>query len=159
MATTIYVGNLPFESSEVDVETLFAPFGEVQLVRFVIDHSSSNGQCYAFVDMQEEDATEATSMLDGMDFRGQRLVVNIDRHGKRRSRRDSRSDWDESGGRRRRKPQKQSGWEADGEDDEDDDDDKDDDKDDSWRGDEEDISWHSLQGWNDEDDEGDTSVP
>jgi RNA recognition motif-containing protein len=150
MATTIYVGNLPFESSEADVEALFAPFGEVRSIRFVIDHSSSPGQCYAFVSMKEEEAREAASFLDSMDFRGQTLVVNLDRTRERRSKRDHRRDREEARQLKRRKPPRHPSW---ADDDEDEEDSKDDREDDGWWGDEEDTGWYGLRGWRVEDDE------
>ncbi len=150
MGTTIFIGNLPAESSEADVETLFAPFGEVRSVRFVIDHGSGNEQCYAFVDMQEEDAREATRTLNGTNHRGQSLVVNIDPDEKWRSKWECRREHEESESRRRRKPQRYGDSDAD---DEDEDKEKNDRDDDDWWRDEEDTSWYDHRGRRDEEDE------
>jgi RNA recognition motif-containing protein len=141
MATTIYVGNLPFESSEVDIEALFAPFGEVQSVRYVIDHTSSNGQCYAFVEMEEREAREATRMLNGLEFRGQTLVVNLEKN-RRRSKRDRRHDRDAPKGRREGRPRKIEEWEFAEEQEE-----ETELEDDGWWGDEEDTGWHGHRSW------------
>jgi len=76
LSKNIYVGNLPFHTSESDVQELFEPFGEVTNVAMIRDRSTKRFRGFCFVEM-ESGADEAIAALDQQDFNGRPLKVNI----------------------------------------------------------------------------------
>ncbi len=76
MPKNIYVGNLPFTSTESDVHELFSQYGSVDTVRLVTDRDTGRPRGFGFVEMEEEGATKAIEELDGKDFGGRNLRVN-----------------------------------------------------------------------------------
>jgi RNA recognition motif-containing protein len=73
---TIYVGNLPFEASEQDVQDLFGQYGEVAKVSLVNDRETGSPRGFGFVEMSPEQASTAIDALDGADYGGRNLRVN-----------------------------------------------------------------------------------
>ncbi len=76
MPKNIYVGNLPFTSTESDVHELFSQYGSVDTVRLVTDRDTGRPRGFGFVEMEEEGASKAIEELDGKDFGGRNLRVN-----------------------------------------------------------------------------------
>lgn len=76
MSKTIYVGNLPYNSTEEDLRTLFARYGTVESARVMTDKETGRSRGFGFVDMADEDAAEAIQGLDGSSFSGRTLRVN-----------------------------------------------------------------------------------
>ena len=72
----IYVGNLPFTSTEADVERLFTAHGEVISVALPTDRETGRPRGFGFVEMSGEDAPKAIQALNGADFGGRSLNVN-----------------------------------------------------------------------------------
>lgn len=73
----LFVGNLPFSSTEDALRTLFAQFGEVQQVKIMTDRDTGKPRGFGFVEMtQDEDAAKAVAALNGKDFEGRALTVN-----------------------------------------------------------------------------------
>jgi cold-inducible RNA-binding protein len=77
MSNKLYVGNLPFEVSEVDLQELFAAQGEVVSAKVITDRETGRPRGFGFVEMaRAEDAQKAIQGLDGRDFKGRNLKVN-----------------------------------------------------------------------------------
>ncbi|WP_320175193.1 RNA-binding protein [Maridesulfovibrio sp.] len=76
MSKNIYVGNLPWNSSEEDVRAAFEEFGEVISVKLINDRETGRPRGFGFVEMEDEGATQAIENLDGADFGGRNLKVN-----------------------------------------------------------------------------------
>ncbi len=76
MAQRIYIGNLPYEAEESEVEQLFSTYGEVLSVALPTDRETGRARGFGFIEMSTEDASKAISALDGSDFGGRRLNVN-----------------------------------------------------------------------------------
>ncbi len=77
MSKKIYVGNLPFSSTEGDLRTLFARHGDVASVNVIMDRETGRARGFAFVEMEKEDsAREAIRSLDGTELDGRNLRVN-----------------------------------------------------------------------------------
>jgi RNA recognition motif-containing protein len=73
----IYVGNLPYRTSDEDLTTLFAPYGEVESARVITDRETGRSRGFGFVEMaDEEQALAAIEGLNGADFQGRPLTVN-----------------------------------------------------------------------------------
>ena len=62
MGTRLYVGNLPFSSSEDELRTLFAECGNVADVTIVTDRDTGRSKGFAFVEMGSDD--EARAAID-----------------------------------------------------------------------------------------------
>lgn len=75
MSQRIYVGNLPFDSTEQGLENLFAEHGEVEEAVIITDRENGRSRGFGFVQMADG-AEEAISVLDGYDFEGRQLTVN-----------------------------------------------------------------------------------
>jgi cold-inducible RNA-binding protein len=77
MSTKLYVGNLPYETSESDLQTLFESSGQVASVNIVRDRATGQARGFAFVEMSDtEGARKAISELDKHQYGGRSLTVN-----------------------------------------------------------------------------------
>ena len=73
----IYVGNLPYSSTDQDLMDLFAQHGNVASANVVTDRYTGRSRGFGFVEMAStEDAQKAIEALNGSDFQGRNLVVN-----------------------------------------------------------------------------------
>ncbi len=77
--TELYVGNLPTEASEQQVNELFTQHGLVTEVKLITDRDSGQGRGFGFVEMDRPDAEVAINALDGVEFQGRKLKVSIRR--------------------------------------------------------------------------------
>ena len=76
----IYVGNLPFSTTEGEVRDLFAQHGPVTKAQVITDRDTGRSRGFGFVEMgSTEAARKAIASLDGTDFEGRNLKVNIAR--------------------------------------------------------------------------------
>lgn len=73
---SIYVGNLPFTSTEDDVRQLFEAYGDVSSVKLINDRETGRPRGFGFVEMEDPEAEAAIRALDGNDFNGRSLRVN-----------------------------------------------------------------------------------
>ena len=77
MTKKLYVGNLPFTSTEEDLRSLFARHGTVDSVNVIMDRETGRPRGFAFVEMSEPSAAaDAIKALDGTDLGGRSLKVN-----------------------------------------------------------------------------------
>jgi RNA recognition motif-containing protein len=77
MNTKMYVGNLPFSASELDVREHFSQYGDVSDVYLPMDRESGRPRGFAFVTMATPEAmTAAINGANGVDFQGRNLTVN-----------------------------------------------------------------------------------
>ena len=77
MNTKMYVGNLPFSASELDVREHFSQYGDVSDVYLPMDRESGRPRGFAFVTMgTPEGMTAAINGANGQDFQGRNLTVN-----------------------------------------------------------------------------------
>jgi RNA recognition motif-containing protein len=77
MAQKLYVGNLPFQVTEDDLRNLFSPHGQVHSVNIIADRETGRPRGFAFVEMDGAEA--AIQALDGHEFGGRNLKVNVAR--------------------------------------------------------------------------------
>lgn len=87
----IYVGNLPFSTTEDEVRKLFSEHGAVQEVNLITDRHTGQPRGFGFVEMSPSDADVAIKALNGFAIGGRNLNVNEARprseNGQRRERR------------------------------------------------------------------------
>ncbi len=77
MSTKLYVGNLPYEATESDLQALFESAGPVSTVNIIRDRATGQARGFAFVEMNDvEGARRAISELDKHQYGGRSLTVN-----------------------------------------------------------------------------------
>jgi len=77
MNRKLYVGNISYETTETDLETLFSQSGTVETVRVMRDMATGRARGFAFVEMASEtDAQAAIDQLHEKPFAGRTLTVN-----------------------------------------------------------------------------------
>lgn len=77
MSTKLYVGNLPYQTTEADLQALFEAIAPVDKINMMMDRATGRPRGFAFVEMSDGDgATRAISELDRRDFGGRSLTVN-----------------------------------------------------------------------------------
>ncbi|MFT4572049.1 MAG: cold-inducible RNA-binding protein [Hyphomicrobiaceae bacterium] len=76
MAKKIYVGNLPFSTTENDLRDMFAAHGDVESVSIVTDRDTGRSRGFAFVEMDASGADAAIEALNDTDMGGRPLTVN-----------------------------------------------------------------------------------
>jgi RNA recognition motif-containing protein len=77
MNTKLYVGNLPYQTSESDLQALFEAAGQVSSINIVRDRSTGQPRGFAFVEMSDaEGARRAITELDKHEIDGRSLTVN-----------------------------------------------------------------------------------
>jgi RNA recognition motif-containing protein len=73
----IYVGNLPFQTTEQDLDQAFSAYGQVERVQIVKDRETGQARGFAFVEMPvDAEADRAMAALNGADLGGRTLTVN-----------------------------------------------------------------------------------
>jgi RNA recognition motif-containing protein len=86
----MYVGNLPFTSTEGEIREAFEQYGTVHSVRLITDRETGRARGFGFVEMDDEEADAAMAALNGKDFGGRTLRVN---EALERDARDNRRSW------------------------------------------------------------------
>jgi RNA recognition motif-containing protein len=77
MSRKLYVGNLPFNTDETQLQTLFAQAGTVDTVSVVRDRETGRARGFAFVEMgSDEEAQTAINQLNSYELDGRALTVN-----------------------------------------------------------------------------------
>ena len=77
MGNKLYVGNLSYNTTEGDLQTMFSQAGTVQEVAIVLDRMTNQSRGFGFVTMaSNDDASKAINMFHGKDVDGRTLVVN-----------------------------------------------------------------------------------
>lgn len=77
MAVKLYVGNLPYSTTDDDLRTLFAEFGTVESTAVISDRETGRSKGFGFVELSsKEEADKAIEALNGKDHGGRNLVVN-----------------------------------------------------------------------------------
>jgi RNA recognition motif-containing protein len=73
----LYVGNLPFSTTEADLRTAFSAHGEVDDVRLITDRDSGRSKGFGFVEMpNESEARAAMAALNGTEMLDRTIKVN-----------------------------------------------------------------------------------
>ena len=90
MSRKLYVGNLAFSVTEDQLKNLFSQFGTVESVKIVKDAFDGRSKGFAFVEMStDEEASLSSENLNGTDFEGRSIRVDLARPKESRPR-DSR---------------------------------------------------------------------
>lgn len=77
MSKRIYVGGLPFSTTEAEMNALFATFGAVSSAKLITDRESGQSRGFGFIEMANDaEAVTAMEKLNGTDFGGRKLTIN-----------------------------------------------------------------------------------
>ncbi len=77
MGAKLYVGNLPFSTTDQELHDHFASQGTVISAKVIADRFTGRSRGFGFVEMSsQEEASEAINALNGTDLGGRILVVN-----------------------------------------------------------------------------------
>jgi len=73
----LYVGNLPYNTSEDDLRSLFSTYGAVTSVAIITDRDTGRSKGFGFVEFGNDDeARSAISALSGQEYGGRAFTVN-----------------------------------------------------------------------------------
>ena len=77
MSKRIYVGGLPFKTTEEEMNALFTTYGAVTSAKLITDRESGQSRGFGFVEMANDaEAVTAMEKLNGSDFGGRKLTIN-----------------------------------------------------------------------------------
>lgn len=77
MGKRLYVGNLPYSTTEADLRDIFAEAGQVTDAKIVMDRETGRPRGFAFVEMSSDgEAATAISSLNGRDVGGRAMAVS-----------------------------------------------------------------------------------
>ena len=77
MGRKLYVGNLPYEVGETELQELFARAGSVESAKVMRDQATGRARGFGFVEMStDEEAQHAIDSLNGTQIGGRNLTVN-----------------------------------------------------------------------------------
>src|ERR1044072_32899 len=80
MAVKLYVGNLPYSSTEQELRDLFSEVGEISDLAVITDKFTGQSKGFAFVEMEsEEAANQAIERFNGYTLGNRQIVVNVAR--------------------------------------------------------------------------------
>ena len=77
MGKKLYVGNLPFSTTDESLQEIFAQAGSVQSAKIITDRDTGRSKGFGFVEMSTEaEAANAISKFNGADYDGRPMTVN-----------------------------------------------------------------------------------
>jgi cold-inducible RNA-binding protein len=72
----IYVGNFPYETSDDQLNEMFAKFGTPDSAKVIIDRETGKSKGFGFVEFSNPKQAKQALSLNGADFGGRPLTVN-----------------------------------------------------------------------------------
>lgn len=73
----LYVGNLPYNTTEEDLRNLFTQYGSVDSVAVITDRETGRSKGFGFVEFgNDSEARNAIQALSGQEYGGRALTVN-----------------------------------------------------------------------------------
>jgi RNA recognition motif-containing protein len=77
MAMKLFVGNLPFSTSDADLKALFGQAGEIASANVIMDKFTGRSRGFGFVEMDNDDEAQAAiEQFNGYEMQGRPLTVN-----------------------------------------------------------------------------------
>ena len=78
MQNKLFVGSIPWKTTEADLTALFSEYGTVLSARIITDKFSGKSRGFGFVEMSTESEAEGAARgMDGKDFMGRPIAVSI----------------------------------------------------------------------------------
>jgi len=76
MSKTLYVGNLPWSTTESILSDTFQTHGHVISSRIITDKETGRSRGFGFIEVDDADAQNIVTSMNGTDFDGRQIVVN-----------------------------------------------------------------------------------
>ncbi|EGO64442.1 RNA recognition motif domain-containing protein [Acetonema longum] len=76
MAATLYVGNLPWSTTDTALTEAFREHGTVYSSRIITDKETGRSRGFGFVEVEDADVEKMITAMNGTDFGGRQIVVN-----------------------------------------------------------------------------------
>ncbi|HVO28978.1 MAG TPA: RNA-binding protein [Candidatus Paceibacterota bacterium] len=77
MAKKLYVGGLPYQTTQDELRDAFAQAGTVSSASIIMDKMTGRSRGFGFVEMENDaEAMKAIDLWNGQDFNGRKLTVN-----------------------------------------------------------------------------------
>ncbi|MBP8613794.1 MAG: RNA-binding protein [Firmicutes bacterium] len=73
---TLYVGNLPWETTSEELSEMFSAYVNVLNCRIITDRDTGRSRGFGFVEVNDEDVEKAIEAVNGTMLGGRQLVVN-----------------------------------------------------------------------------------
>lgn len=90
----LFIGGIPYQTSEQELQDAFAKAGPVVSARIIKERETGRSKGFGFVEMETEEAAEAAiEMWNGKDFDGRELIVNIARAEEKRPSNGGDREW------------------------------------------------------------------
>lgn len=78
MGKSLYVGGIPWKTTAEELEEAFSEFGDVVKAVVITDKETGKSRGFGFVEMADDNEAEvAIQKMDGADFNGRRIKVNV----------------------------------------------------------------------------------
>ena len=76
MGKKLYVGNLPFNSTDESLQEIFAQAGSVESAKIITDRDTGRSKGFGFVEMaSDEEAAQAIQKFNGAEYGGRNMTV------------------------------------------------------------------------------------
>ena len=86
MSKKLFVGNIDWNSSEDDLQSMFSPYGEIEEVVIIKDKYTNRSKGFGFITFSDDaDADKAVAELNGYKLNNREIVVNEARPPKQRN--------------------------------------------------------------------------
>lgn len=76
MGRTLYVGNLPWGTTEEELAQVFAQHANVLSARIITDRETGRSRGFGFVEVGDEDVERAVEAMNGTQLSGRDIIVN-----------------------------------------------------------------------------------
>lgn len=73
---SIFVGNIPWSTTDADLSAKFSEFGTVNSARVITDKFTGKSRGFGFVEMSDEDAQKAIAAMSGQKWGDREITVN-----------------------------------------------------------------------------------
>ena len=78
MTTKLFVGKLSFDTTNESLQELFTQYGEVVSAQVIVDRETNRSKGFGFVEMENQASAQAAiNALDGKEFEGRVIAVNV----------------------------------------------------------------------------------
>lgn len=82
----IYVGNLPFNFSNEELQTTFAEYGDIDNINMITDRHTGQPRGFAFITFARQHSAETALQMNGAEIRGRKLSVSMAKEPRRQGR-------------------------------------------------------------------------
>ena len=74
---TIFIGNLPFSTTKMDLQALFESFGSITNTHIPVNKETGQARGFAFVSFESAEQAEAALSVNGQDVKGRAIKVHL----------------------------------------------------------------------------------